>query len=152
MLHEPFQLPLASLMPYQHLLFAFKNEESRVEWAVAPIPNQNGGRVWVSQVPINQADFAGLVNTRNARGPVTILTGTHGGPNGGFGNAALRELSFFRQDVGVWANTPRVSVINVNGLGASQLVQLANGEGRVILAWCDSERAGRILRAIGYLP
>jgi hypothetical protein len=115
------------------------------------IPNQNGGRVWVSQVPINQAEFAGLVNTRNARGPVTVLTGTHGGPNGGFGGA-LRETGFFLEDVAAWGHTPGVSVVNVNGLGAGQLSQLVNGEGRIIIAWCDSERAGRILRALGYLP
>ncbi|MBX9677924.1 MAG: hypothetical protein K2X38_04105, partial [Gemmataceae bacterium] len=56
------------LMPYQHLLFAFKNEESRVEWAVAPIryhfPLSDGGDnpEWLLKLTINA--IAGLIESK----------------------------------------------------------------------------------------
>jgi hypothetical protein len=40
-------------------------------------------------------------------------------------------------------------VIDVTQLSPAELAQAVNAEGRVICAWCFSERATRVLQALG---
>ena len=97
---------------------------------------------------ISQADFASLVNPRNAGGPIAVLSGTHGTRAGNF----IPERAFFDQDLARWGGTPGVNVYDVTRLNAAQLQAVLNSPGRIICAWCYSERSIAALRALGHIP
>ncbi len=58
------------------------------------------GRVWLSTSDIVQRDFERLVSAGQREGRVTILTGTHGIPQG----SLIYELAFFQEDLATWAS------------------------------------------------
>ena len=101
------------------------------------VPNKNGGRTWFSTDPIDQDDFAGLVNSKNSGGPITILSGTHGDEFGGL----YPENLFFQEDTARWKANPDVTVIDITKLDAKAISEAVNRPGRVICAWCYSERS-----------
>ncbi len=115
--------------------------------AVAPlfysVPNANGGRVWVSSVPIAQRQFVGLVRTAPANQRVTILTGTHGDPTG----RLQQEVQFFLDDRRLYVPN-RVQVYDMFSISPIQLQRAVNSGTRVICAWCWSERSVDILRVL----
>jgi hypothetical protein len=110
------------------------------------VPNNAGGRVYVSTEPINQNDFAGLVNTKNARGPVNILTGTHGNLDGGLS----AETSFFAEDAAKWGNTRNVNVFDITKMNQTEISNVINSPARTICAWCYSERSTTVIDSLGF--
>ena len=110
------------------------------------VPNSAGGRVYVSTEPINQNDFAGLVNTKNARGPVNILTGTHGNLDGGLS----AETSFFAEDAAKWGNARNVNVFDITKMNQAEISNVINSPARTICAWCYSERSTTVLDSLGF--
>jgi hypothetical protein len=89
-----------------------------------------------------------LVNTKNAGGNVEILTGTHGTVDG----ALIAERQFFADDLMKWGNTAGVTVRDVTRMTTAELHQVINGAGRIICAWCMSERSVDVLTGLGHLP
>ncbi|MFY0539671.1 hypothetical protein [Nannocystis pusilla] len=101
--------------------------------------------MWVSTTRINQPDFAKLVNPKNAKGAVKVLTGTHGTKKG----QMVPEPKFLVQDEGRWQNTPNVTVEDVTQMTPEELEAAINSAARVICAWCYSERSKGVLKALG---
>lgn len=107
------------------------------------IPNANGGRVWVATTTINQLDFVGLLRTTRANQRVTILTGTHGDRVG----QLYRDVQFFHDDLRFYVPN-RVQVYDMFAVSRIQLQRAVNSSGRVICAWCFSERSVDTLRVL----
>jgi RHS repeat-associated protein len=109
------------------------------------VPNQGGGRVWLSTTKISQDDFARLVAAGQKEGRVTILTGTHGTPGG----TLVPERAFFQEDLATWASqTHNVKLIDVTKLTPRQMQIVINRDGRVICAWCYSEKSIAVQSAL----
>ncbi len=96
----------------------------------------------MSQIDIDQSDFARLVD--NYHGRVNILTGTHGDD---FGNLT-RKKDFFVEDLRKWNGKPNVDIIDVFTLTSGQFKKAVNAPGRVICAWCFSERSKKVIDAL----
>ncbi|BBA35498.1 Rhs protein [Methylocaldum marinum] len=111
------------------------------------VANQSGGRVWVSTKPISQPDFAPLVDAKNAKGSVKVLSGTHGDENGGL----YPEKMFFDEDHQLWGSHPKVEVLDITKMSPSEVTTAINSPGRIVCAWCFSERSVAVLRALGHI-
>lgn len=110
------------------------------------VPDQNGGQVWVSKKPITQDDFASIVD--NSKGPVNILSGTHGDVDG----LLHPERSFFDEDLARWGNNPGTNVSDITTMSPNQISSAVNSPGDAICAWCYSERSVDTLQALGHVP
>jgi RHS repeat-associated protein len=109
------------------------------------VPNQGGGRVWLSTTPVDQADFARLVTAGQREGRVTVLTGTHGTPGG----ALVPERAFFQEDLATWASqTANVKLIDVTRLSPRQMQIVMNRDGRVVCGWCYSGNSTAVQSAL----
>jgi RHS repeat-associated protein len=111
------------------------------------VPNKAGGRVFVSTDEIDQLDFLRLVNTKNAKSKVTVLTGTHGDPDGNL----IPELNFFNEDIDKWGSRKKIDVIDITKMSDMQISQAINSSDRVVCAWCFSERSSTVLKALGFI-
>jgi hypothetical protein len=112
------------------------------------VPNQAGGRVYVSKIPIAQEDFSGLVNKVNAKGNVKVLTGTHGDYDGNL----IPEVDFFHEDFASWGNKTGIEVIDITKLSDAEIANVVNSPGRTVCAWCLSERSTAVLNGLGFTP
>ncbi|MGD9007267.1 MAG: hypothetical protein PVG41_05065 [Desulfobacteraceae bacterium] len=110
------------------------------------VPNSAGGRVFVSTKPISQIDFMKLVNTKNAKGNIKVLTGTHGD----LGGSLIPEKAFFNEDLAKWGSNNGVDIIDITTLNDAQIDQLVGGQGRTVCAWCYSERSTTVIKSLGF--
>jgi RHS repeat-associated protein len=97
------------------------------------VENEAGGQVWVSNNLIYQSDFEDIVD--NASGPVNILTGTHGDPEG----SLIPERFFYQQDLQRWSSAPNVSITDITRAPGNLVGSILNGPGTIVCAWCFSE-------------
>lgn len=114
------------------------------------VTNSNGGKIHVSVNTIKVDtwdDYSEITNIIvNADGKVNILSGTHGGIDGFFGDI---DKSFYLNDIKRWGDLPNVKVINVRELTPEALKNIVNSSDTTICAWCFSERSFDILHALG---
>lgn len=97
--------------------------------------NGVGGRIFTSNGPINQNDFAGIVNNGIMRGDdVHILTGAHGFPNG----TMVADASMYADDVAKFGDMPGVSVHNVASMSPEAIRGVMQRPGTIIGGFCDS--------------
>jgi hypothetical protein len=83
---------------------------------------------------IEQSDFESIVQSGQMQGPVNILSGAHGTPEGEIKPAP----QFFNQDVATFGNVPGVTVFDVTQMTSSQISDILNGGGTTIGAFCNS--------------
>ncbi|MCP4614442.1 MAG: hypothetical protein GY845_37655, partial [Planctomycetes bacterium] len=105
------------------------------------VRNHNEGELWVTthELYLNHHKLV-----REYPGQVTVLAGGHGDLYGDFHH----EERFYTTDYLEFKKTPNVRVENVNDLSHSELKKLLNSPGRVIAAWCFSERSNYVIDAL----
>jgi RHS repeat-associated protein len=121
------------------------------------VRNGHSGRVYVSTEPIGQSAFVGLVHrhrTLSTWGKITVLTGTHGDPNGasaylGRHQGRHRAMRFYNEDNDKWGSKLGIKVKDISQMSQAQITQEVNKPRRVICAWCWSERSRVVLRGLG---
>lgn len=97
--------------------------------------NGAGGRIFTSSGPINQNDFAGIVNNGVMRGDdVHILTGAHGLPNG----TMVADASIYADDVARFGDLPGVMVHDVASMSPAAISGVLQRPGTIIGGFCDS--------------
>jgi RHS repeat-associated protein len=101
-------------------------------------PNNAGGNISVSTMPIDQSHFGNIVD--NAKGPVNVLTGTHGDELGNFGGR-YAEPVFFNEDFARWGQNPNVKVLDVTKMSPEEIQRMVNSPDNTVCAWCYSEKA-----------
>lgn len=111
------------------------------------VVNKSGGRTWLSNAPVCQRDFSDIVDHLAEKGQVVIVSGTHGQESGKF-DPALRERSFYLEDVTRWKGNPNVTVLGAFELTDTQLTSALNQQNS-IAAWCYSDHDERVIRSLG---
>jgi len=97
--------------------------------------NAAGGRIFTSTGPINQNDFAGIVQSSLMKGnQVSILTGAHGLPNG----SLIADASMLADDVAAFGKMPGVSVHDVASMSPAEISAVLQRPGTIIGGFCDS--------------
>ncbi len=131
------------------------------------VNNKNGGKVVVSIDEIDSSSFINTLNHYNSSGQnITILTGTHGCPEGGsaiginnensgFTSKILDtdrieyyEKTFYDEDVITASTYKNVTVLDVSTITKSQFEQIVNSNDVTICAWCFSERSLDLIDAV----
>jgi RHS repeat-associated protein len=113
------------------------------------VPNQNGGKVYVSDKPIKQSDFRDLINEKQSgKRNFTVLTGGHGDVDG----YIYPEQSFYQEDLAKWSSKKGVQVYDITQMSDSQISWAVNSPGKTVCAWCYSERSQAVLRGLGFIP
>ncbi|NLP15180.1 MAG: RHS repeat-associated core domain-containing protein, partial [Clostridium sp.] len=124
------------------------------------VDNSNGGKVVVSIAEINSLSFINTLNHYNSNGQnITVLTGTHGcpeggsalginNPNSGFSKKILghdRRLyydrDFYVEDAATANAYNNITVVDVSTITKSEFEQIVNSKDVTICAWCFSERS-----------
>ena len=97
--------------------------------------NSAGGRIFTSSGPINQNDFAGIVNNGLMRGDdVHILTGAHGLPNG----TMVADARMYADDVARFGDMPGVTIHDVASMSPEAISGVLQRPGTIIGGFCDS--------------
>ena len=119
------------------------------------IKNNSNGNLVVSTRPINKNSFINTLNYYSGQNKnITILSGTHGSPDGycALSNKSMAETIFFNEDVVTSISYNNVRVYDVAQMSKSEFNQHINSNNVVICAWCFSERSQEIIEAIKKKP
>ena len=119
------------------------------------IKNNSNGNLVVSTRPINKNSFINTLNYYSGQNKnITILSGTHGSPDGycALSNKSMAETTFFNEDVVTSISYNNVKVYDVAQMSKSEFNQHINSNNVVICAWCFSERSQEIIEAIKKKP
>jgi hypothetical protein len=97
--------------------------------------NAAGGRVFETRGPVtaDPSHIEGIVRSAG-NGPVTILTGAHGGRSPGL---IVPEPNFYKADAKYFAKYPNVEVKDMTTLSHSEIQALREGPGTVIFSICN---------------
>ncbi|SCP99925.1 hypothetical protein [Anaerobium acetethylicum] len=100
------------------------------------VENANGGKVYVSNDPIDQSHFEDIPYFED--GNVNILSGVHGDE---FGNLHFDDdaIEFFNQDVNRFKNMSNVNVYDMSKMEGASIYEMINSGDTTILGWCWSE-------------
>jgi uncharacterized Zn-binding protein involved in type VI secretion len=127
------------------------------------VPNRAGGRVWLSTGEIHKDTYKDIVDSARRRGKVTILTGTHGSTKGEYGGkGSFRDTPYpegllrdndlaWELDENKYGHLDNVEIRDVTRLTREGLDRVLNSPGDVICGWCYSDRAVKVLDALGLL-
>lgn len=97
--------------------------------------NAPGGRLFTATGPINQNDFAGMVNSGLMRGDdVHILTGAHGFPDG----SIVADVGLLANDVARFGSMPGVRIHDLPSMSPAQMREGLSSPGSIIGGFCDS--------------
>ena len=123
--------------------------------------NRNGGTIVLSTDPINLNSFRNTLDYYNQSGRrVTILSGSHGTPDGqsalgskrfwnrSGNNSDLADRNFYREDVRTARNYNNVKVYDISRLSQQKFRNILNSRDVIICAWCFSERSNDVIEAI----
>lgn len=122
--------------------------------------NPKGGKIYVSADPCTGSGVTNVVG--NSSDEFVVLSGTHGGPNGGL--SFNNSYQFFTEDYNSFKNFPNVKVINiqdhivsldgygmVNGYNKTYLKSLIDSGKNIVCAWCYSDRSILVKELLGLM-
>jgi RHS repeat-associated protein len=98
--------------------------------------NAAGGTLYTSVGGIGKDVVGGAVNNAMISGEtnINILSGVHGLPDA----SRIPELSFYEADQAFFGNLPGVSVHDISTWSDEQIINIVNGPGTTIGAFCNS--------------
>ncbi len=122
------------------------------------IDNPNGGKIYVSADPCTQSGVANVVG--NSGDDFIVLSGTHGGPNGGL--SFNGSYNFYIEDCNTFSNFSNVQVVNIqnhiasldiNGMATAYnqayFQNIFSSGKNIVCAWCYSDRSMLVKQILG---
>jgi RHS repeat-associated protein len=111
------------------------------------VPNKQGDPVLVTDEVIFTDDFRDVIETTHRDEPIQLITGIHGEESGGI-TAGGNHATLDKADFGTLENVEIFDLRNLQNL-ETRIANAINRPGTTICAFCFSNRATPVLRALG---